>query len=174
MKEAARADVTKALLPKHLTVQPVLGPGGPPPIRRPPLFRCPPVWTRPVQLVESPGRDIVRASGDVNRALRDWSNRNSTLTIARIAASESLPTRPWQRPGFGCTLRHGDPGSAAPAIRTPHPSCTRLGRLRARLSTTAAHHNATLSGGAAPSRDVPRPSHRERSYGLRCAVVGGR
>ena len=87
--------------------------------------------------------------------------------------TESLPTRPWQRPGFGCTLCHGDPGSAAPAIRTPHPSCTRLGRLRARLSTTAAHHNATLSGGAPPPRDVPRPSHRERSYGLRCAVVGG-
>ncbi len=45
------------------------------------------------------------------------------------------------------------------------------GRPRARLRTTAAHHNATLSGGAAPPRDVPRPSHRERSYGLRCAVL---
>ena len=35
-----------------------------------------------LQLVESPGRDIVRASADVNRALRDWSKRNRTLTIA--------------------------------------------------------------------------------------------
>ncbi len=85
--------------------------------------------------------------------------------------SRSLPTRPWWRPEFGCTLCHGDPGSAAPPMRTPHPSCTRLGRLRARLPTTAAHHNATLSGGAAPPRDVPRPSHRGRSYGLRCAVL---
>ena len=83
------------------------------------------------------------------------------------------PAGPWQRPGFGGTLRDGDPGAAPPPIPTHPGPYTRLGRLPARLPTAPAYHHAALPGGAASSRDVPRSSHRERSHGLRCALVGG-
>ena len=114
-----------------------------------------------------------------------WRSRRTLATRHRLvfwppASARDLlppharsPARPWQRPGFGSTLRHGDPGAAPPPIPTHPGPYTRLGRLPARLPTASAHHYATLSGGPAPPRDVPLPGHRDRSHGLRCPIVGG-